>query len=192
MRPLKLSTKPFCIIADRRLLANAERELARRDLVPFDLMVSALIRKDRVRGQSGSVVGDDHFWFPASFDDGRQFPSHTLARNRRVWDCTKAFTSDVIDDIQNAKPATTGELVMHEVQRPRGSTRIGAAPASCSCKIPMIWSSEKLCRFIVRPFLRSDSNSKWRNFLVADQGGVVVVFANVTHVHSSWLAREFG
>src|SRR6056297_1438387 len=43
------------------------------------------------------------------------------------------------------------------------------APASCSVKMPMICSSVYLVRFIVRPFVGSDSNSKWRKNPVAGQ-----------------------
>ncbi|WP_206735538.1 hypothetical protein, partial [Roseovarius sp. A46] len=42
-------------------------------------------------------------------------------------------------------------------------------PASCSVKMPMICSSENLDRFIVRPFVGSDSSSKWRKNPVAGQ-----------------------
>ncbi|MGY6704621.1 transposase, partial [Roseinatronobacter sp.] len=41
------------------------------------------------------------------------------------------------------------------------------APASCSVRMLMICSSVYLVRFIVRPFLGSDSNSKWRKNPVA-------------------------
>src|SRR3954452_22441127 len=41
------------------------------------------------------------------------------------------------------------------------------APASCSRRTAMICSSVNLIRFIVRPFLRPDSNSEWRKSSVA-------------------------
>ncbi len=38
-------------------------------------------------------------------------------------------------------------------------------PASCSCNIPIIFSSENLVRFIVCPLVRANSNPKWRKLL---------------------------
>lgn len=36
------------------------------------------------------------------------------------------------------------------------------APASCSCKIPMIYSSVRIVRFIVRPPHGADTSRRWR------------------------------
>jgi hypothetical protein len=46
--------------------------------------------------------------------------------------------------------------------------------ASCSVKMPMICSSLYLVRFIVRPFVGSDSNSKWRKNTVAGQFAILL------------------
>ena len=43
------------------------------------------------------------------------------------------------------------------------------APASCSCRMPIICSSENLVRFIVCPLVRPESSSNWRKFLGAGQ-----------------------
>ncbi|UES60186.1 IS5 family transposase (plasmid) [Roseibium aggregatum] len=45
------------------------------------------------------------------------------------------------------------------------------APASCSARMPMICSSVKRVRFIVRPQVGSDSNRGWRKNLVAGHRG---------------------
>ena len=52
--------------------------LARRDVVPFDLVLGAPLQ-DRVRGQFGPVVRHDHAGLAAAFDQRRQFPRHTAA-----------------------------------------------------------------------------------------------------------------
>ncbi|WP_222120587.1 hypothetical protein, partial [Cereibacter sediminicola] len=41
------------------------------------------------------------------------------------------------------------------------------APASCSCKMPMICSAVSRAFFIVRPLHGPDSNHRWRKNLVA-------------------------
>jgi hypothetical protein len=91
--------------------------LARRDVTPLDLAV-ARKREDRVRGELRPVVGDDHARFAAPPDQRRQLPGDAIARDRRVGDRREAFARHVVDDVENAEPPATGELVMHEVQRP--------------------------------------------------------------------------
>ncbi len=85
------------------------------DVVPFDLLLRAPLQ-DRVRGQLRPVVADDHPWPAAAFDQSRQFPDNTAARDGPVRDCRKALPRDVIDHVQHPKPPPAGKLVMHEVQ----------------------------------------------------------------------------
>ena len=67
--------------------------------------------------------------------------------------------------------------------------------------MPMICSSENLDRFIVRPFVGSDSSSSWRKNPVAGHGvGKWIEFYNPKRPHSSlggkppvvvyWLRKE--
>ena len=94
--PLKLSTKP-CL---------ASACLARCRAI--DLMLGAPLQ-DRVRGQLGAVVGDDHAGLAAAFDQRGQLPRHTAARDRGVGDRRKALARHIVHHIQHpeAPPAGT-------------------------------------------------------------------------------------
>jgi hypothetical protein len=88
--------------------------LARRDVVPFDL-VTPRPSQDRIRRELGAVVGDDHARLAASFDECRQFASHTTAGERGVRDRCQALTRDIIDDVEDAETSATGKLIMDEI-----------------------------------------------------------------------------
>lgn len=92
---------------------------SRRDVVPFDLVIFRP-GKDGIRGEFGAVVGDDHSWLAASFDEGRQFASDATTGDRGVRDRRQAFARHVIDDVEHAEPPSAGELVVDEIQRPSG------------------------------------------------------------------------
>ncbi len=102
-------------LASRRKRASGTT----RDVVPVDLAICGE-GQDRVTGQFRAVVADNHTRLAAPLDQLVQFPRHTLARDRRIGDSREAFPGYVIDHIQDAKAATAGELIMHEVQRPTG------------------------------------------------------------------------
>lgn len=93
--------------------------LSRRDVVPLDLGLGAPLQ-DRIRGQFGPVVGDDHPGLAAPFDQRRQLPCHAAARDRGVGDRSEALARDVIHHIQHPEPPSAGELIVDEIQRPAG------------------------------------------------------------------------
>lgn len=42
------------------------------------------------------------------------------ARDRRVGNRGQAFAGDIVDDVEDAEPAPTAELIVNEIQRPAG------------------------------------------------------------------------
>src|SRR4051812_3703642 len=60
------------------------------------------------------------------------------------------------------------------------------APASCSCRTAIICSSVNLIRFIVRPLMRPDSNSRWRKNSVAGQGVQGKELKDKSNVDTRW------
>lgn len=74
--------------------------------------------QDRVAGQFGSVVTDNHAGLSAALDQGRQFTRDTAPRDRGVRDRGQAFTGDVVYNVEHAEALAVGELVMDEIQRP--------------------------------------------------------------------------
>ena len=93
--------------------------LAGRDVMPVDAVLGAP-GEDGVRGQLGSVIRYDHGWLAPPFDQCRQFPGHPLARYRGVGHGRQTFPRHVVDDVEDAEAPATGELVVHEVERPAG------------------------------------------------------------------------
>ncbi len=93
--------------------------LARRDVMPLHLAF-ARPGENGVRGELRPVIGDDHARRATPPDEHRQLTGDALARNRCVGNRRQTFARDVVDDVEDAEPPATGELVMHEVQRPAG------------------------------------------------------------------------
>jgi len=59
-----------------------------------------------------SVVGDDHSWLAAPFDQRRQLASNTTTGDRGIRDCCQAFTRHVVDNIEHTKPPSAGHHVL--------------------------------------------------------------------------------
>ena len=93
--------------------------LAGGDVVPCNLGVGAP-RQDGVGGQLCRIIADDHPGLASPFDQRRQFPGDTAARDRCVGDRGQAFPCDVVHYVQHPKPPPAGELVMREVEGPVG------------------------------------------------------------------------
>ena len=74
--------------------------------------------QDRVRGELGAVVGNDHLRLAARAYERRQLACNPFARDRGVGDCRQALARHVIDNVEDAEASATGELVMDEVERP--------------------------------------------------------------------------
>ena len=91
--------------------------LARRDEMPGDL---ALLRPGEhcVRGELGSMVGDDQVRPAALGDDGVEFAGDASPRDRGVRNRGQAFLRDVVDHIEDPEASTVRELVVDEVDRP--------------------------------------------------------------------------
>ena len=98
-----------------------QHRLARRDIVPFDFGLGALL-EDLVRGQFCPIVTDDHPGSTTAFDERSQFPCHAAARERSVRDRRQTLARHIIDHVQHPEAPSAGELVMNEVERP---SRIG-------------------------------------------------------------------
>ena len=135
MRPLKLSQKPFCI--------------GFPDEMPDD---SVVLRpgEHSVRGELGPIVRDDHAWLAAPFDQRRQLARHALAGDRGVGDRRQALSCHVVDDVEDPKSPTTGELVVNEIQRPAG---IGGRIDEDGARVPTARRRDRRLR-TVRPSSR--------------------------------------
>ena len=103
MRPLKLSTKPFCIGLPGAMKCHSSDVAAPGE--------------HRVRGELGAVIADDHARLAMRLVC-RQLAGHTPARDRGVGDGTEALLGDVVDDVEDAKAPAASELVVDEVDRP--------------------------------------------------------------------------
>jgi len=89
-----------------------------RDVVPLNGSLLAP-SQDRHAGQFRAVVADNGLRLGATLPDQRvEFPCNTDARQRRIRHQGKAFACEVVDDGEDAEPATVREGVRHEVQRP--------------------------------------------------------------------------
>jgi len=96
--------------------------LARRDEVPgYPILLDPC--QHGVRGELGSVVGDDNAWSAAPTDQAGQLARYTVTGDRRVGDCSKAFLGHVIHHVQNAEASSAHELIVDEIC---GPTRIRA------------------------------------------------------------------
>lgn len=70
--------------------------LSWRDIVPLNLVI---LRpgQDGIRGEFRAVIGDNHSWLAASFDQCRQLPCDTAAGDCGVRDCCQAFPRHIIN-----------------------------------------------------------------------------------------------
>ena len=118
MRPLKLSTKPFCIglPPSDGLQANHCRA-AGRDVVLIYLAVF-LPLQGRIRSQFGSIIADHHAGVTTHLSDPIEFTRNTVNRQIRIDHSRKTFAALVINHIQNAVHAATRQAVRHKVQAP--------------------------------------------------------------------------
>ena len=76
--------------------------------------------QDGVRSELRPIVGDNHAGPAAPFDQRRQLARNPLPGDRCVRDRRQAFTRYIVDDVEDAESSATGELVVHEVERPSG------------------------------------------------------------------------
>ena len=104
--------------------------LTRRDIVPIDFAFVGE-GQDRIRGELGAVIADDHHGFSALFDDRRQFPRHPGTGQQCVGNERQAFAGAVVDHDQRPEPPPIrcpavdckqstrgGQLIRHKIQRP--------------------------------------------------------------------------
>ena len=91
--------------------------LPRRDIIPFDTL---LLRPpaDRIAGELGSVVADNHFRLASAREDPIKLPNDVLVRHGCVSEKAYAFPGSDIDDRRDPEPAPVGQLVRHTVERP--------------------------------------------------------------------------
>lgn len=85
--------------------------------MPFDLVLSRP-RQDGVGGELGPVVRDDRLWLPPPYLQRGKFPGDSSPRDGRVGDGRQALPAEVVDDVEDAKTAARGHLVMDKVERP--------------------------------------------------------------------------
>ena len=81
--------------------------LSRCDKMPCDRVVLRPC-EDGVRGELRAVVRDDQAWLAAALNESRQFARNASSGDRGVRDRRQAFPRDVVDDIEDAKPAAVG------------------------------------------------------------------------------------
>jgi hypothetical protein len=79
----------------------------------IDLMIDCP-SEDRVRGELGAVVGDDHLRLATDLDQHGQLAGHPSARDRGVGDRRQALSRHVIDDVENTEAPAESELVVDE------------------------------------------------------------------------------
>ncbi|MBB3810646.1 SRSO17 transposase [Pseudochelatococcus contaminans] len=66
------------------------------------------------------MVGDDHAGLASPLEERGKFPRDATPGDRGIRDRRLAFARNVIDDVEHAKPSSTGKLVVDEIQRPSG------------------------------------------------------------------------
>ena len=110
--------------------------------MPFHPMILCPAQ-DRIRGELSAVVGNDHLGLATRIDERCELAGDSFARNRGVGDCRQTFARHVIHDVQDAKAAAKGELIVDEVERPAridlglnqdrraGFRRLSAEPFVC-------------------------------------------------------------
>src|SRR6266496_3099986 len=74
--------------------------------------------QDRIRGELGAVIGDDHSRLAAPLDDCDELAGNPSARDRGVGNRRQAFSRHVIDDVENTEAPAAGELIVDKVERP--------------------------------------------------------------------------
>ena len=74
--------------------------------------------ENRVAGELGAIITDDHPRLAALGDQLRQFAHDTATRDRGVRHRRQALPGHIIDHVKNPKPPAGSQLVVHEVQAP--------------------------------------------------------------------------
>lgn len=105
--------------AVERLAVPIPHRLAGGDVVPLHLH---LLRpfQDRVRGELGAVVEDDHPWLSTPFNRGCKFPRNPIASSRGIDHGCQALLGYIVDHVENAEAAAVSELILNEIDRPPG------------------------------------------------------------------------
>ncbi len=80
--------------------------------------------QDRVAGELGAVVADDHPRRAACRDQPIEFGRHLQTRERGVGDQGDVLAGAVVDDRQNAEAAAIGELVRDEPKAGEANSRL--------------------------------------------------------------------
>ena len=120
------------LVAHAGVEARAEtvlHRLAGRDEMPDD---SVVLRPAEygVRGELGSIVGDDHAGLAAPLDQRRQLARHAPAGDRGVGDRRQAFPRYVVDNVEDPEPSAQANWSWTKSRDQRAlataSTRIGA------------------------------------------------------------------
>ena len=63
-------------------------------------------------------MSSDYRWTAAANDDGIKLAGNTQAGQRRIGDQRQAFTREIVDDRQDAKPPAIGERIRQKIQAP--------------------------------------------------------------------------
>jgi hypothetical protein len=90
---------------------------ARSDVVPLDAAI-LLPGEDRVRGELGAVVTDDHAGIAPLFGDPIKFAGDTKTGERGVHHQTEAFPGEVIDQREDAEAPAAHQRIRDQVERP--------------------------------------------------------------------------
>ena len=77
--------------------------LAGRDIVPLDLGVLDPF-EDRVTGQFGAIVRDNHLWFSSTHDQLGQLADNAQSGQRDIDHNRQRLPREVIDDAQRPDP----------------------------------------------------------------------------------------
>lgn len=91
--------------------------LSGRDVVPFHALL-LLPAQDRVTGQFGAIVADDHTGPSPLLDEMVEFTSHAHPRQRGVDHDGQGLTREVVDHAQRAEAPPVDESVGDEVEAP--------------------------------------------------------------------------
>ena len=91
--------------------------LSRRDVMPIDACVLNPLQ-DCHAGELSAVVRYNRLWHAALSNDAIQFSRDPLTRQRRVRHQHQVLAAEVIDNRQDAEPASICQRVRHEIQAP--------------------------------------------------------------------------
>ena len=103
--------------ADQALDQAVLHRLARRDIVPGNAAL-LLPGEDRMRGQLGAVVADDHQRQAAQLGDAVELTGDAMAGQRAIGDQRQALPAEVVDHHQNPQAPAVAQDVRGEVEAP--------------------------------------------------------------------------